>query len=121
MILPPVFPYLEATCSLSRAIRRRYDRRMRGDMGMRARILVSCLTAAALASCSPSASSASGKLSVLTTVSPITDIVRHVAGGDADVTGVIPEGVDSHTFEPTPDTARQMADADVILVNGLHL
>ena len=35
--------------------------------------------------------------------------------------GLIPEGVDSHTFEPTPDTARTLAEADLIFLNGLDL
>jgi ABC-type Zn uptake system ZnuABC Zn-binding protein ZnuA len=34
---------------------------------------------------------------------------------------LIPEGVDSHTFEPTVDTARLLSDADVIFLNGLDL
>ncbi len=37
------------------------------------------------------------------------------------MTGIIPEGVDSHTFEPVPPNARLSSDADVIIVNGLHL
>lgn len=80
-----------------------------------------CAASFTLAGCSPSNGAPDGKLSVLTTVSPITDIARHVAGEWATVTGVIPEGVDSHTFEPTPATARAIAGADLILVNGLHL
>lgn len=60
-------------------------------------------------------------LQVVTTVSPITDIARNVAGGGAEVAGIVPEGVDSHTFEPTADTARLIADADLIFVNGLEL
>ena len=62
-----------------------------------------------------------GKFLLVTTVSPIADIARHVAGSTADVEGIIPEGVDSHTFEPTPSTARLLAQADLIIVNGLHL
>src|SRR6266496_1987514 len=62
-----------------------------------------------------------GKTLVVTTVAPLTDIARNVAGRAADVEGVIPEGADSHTFEPTPSTARMLADADLILVNGLDL
>jgi ABC-type Zn uptake system ZnuABC Zn-binding protein ZnuA len=34
---------------------------------------------------------------------------------------MIPEGVDSHTFEPTPDTAKTLSNADVIFLNGLDL
>jgi ABC-type Zn uptake system ZnuABC Zn-binding protein ZnuA len=93
---------------------------MKGDMGRRAWVLVLLMAIGALAGCSSEASS-SDKLRVLTTVSPITDIVGEVAGDEAEVTGVIPEGVDSHTFEPTPDTARAIASADAIFVNGLHL
>jgi len=78
---------------------------------------------ALIASACSSAGGASGtgKFLVLTTVSPITDIARNVAGGAADVQGIIPEGVDSHTFEPNPESARLLSTADLILLNGLHL
>jgi ABC-type Zn uptake system ZnuABC Zn-binding protein ZnuA len=80
------------------------------------------LTVVALACAGCSASSAAdGRLQVVTSVAPITDIVKNVAGSAADVTGLIPEGVDSHTFEPTSETARTLSDADVIFLNGLHL
>src|SRR6185312_2623334 len=70
---------------------------------------------------SSSAGGDDGKLQVVASVAPIVDIVKNVAGDAADVTGLIPEGVDSHTFEPTPDTARSISDADVIFLNGLDL
>jgi ABC-type Zn uptake system ZnuABC Zn-binding protein ZnuA len=73
------------------------------------------------AACSSSPVGQPGKLLVVTTVSPITDIAQNVAGQAATVRGVIPEGVDSHTFEPTPETARLVSEADVIFINGLHL
>ena len=94
---------------------------MHGDMGRRALVLVLLLGSTAVAGCSTGGAGGEESLQVVTTVSPITDIVRRVAGTDAEVTGVIPEGVDSHTFEPTPETARAIATADVIFVNGLHL
>ncbi|HJT38375.1 MAG TPA: metal ABC transporter substrate-binding protein [Actinomycetota bacterium] len=58
---------------------------------------------------------------VVASVSPITDIVRNIVGNVVHVDGLIPEGVDSHTFEPTPDTARLLSRADVIFLNGLDL
>ncbi len=61
------------------------------------------------------------RLQVDTTVAPITSIVANVAGDRADVHGVIPEGSDSHTFEPKPSVAVLFAKADVVFVNGLHL
>lgn len=58
---------------------------------------------------------------VITTVAPITNIVENVAGQRAAVVGIIPEGRDSHTYEPPPEVARELASADVIFVNGLNL
>ncbi len=62
-----------------------------------------------------------GKLNVVTTVAPITSIVANIAGDRALITGVVPEGTNSHTFEPPPQVARVMEDADVVFVNGLQL
>ncbi len=73
------------------------------------------------AACSSAGGAGGGKLQVVASVAPITDIVKNVAGDVADVQGLIPEGTDSHTFEPTPETARLIADADVIFLNGLDL
>jgi ABC-type Zn uptake system ZnuABC Zn-binding protein ZnuA len=61
------------------------------------------------------------KLVVVTTVSPITSIVASVAGDFADVRGLIPEGADSHTFEPPPSAAATLSEADIVFVNGLKL
>ena len=61
------------------------------------------------------------KLNVVTTVSPLTSIVSSVAGDLAEVRGLVPEGTNSHTFEPPPSAARILARADVIFVNGLKL
>jgi ABC-type Zn uptake system ZnuABC Zn-binding protein ZnuA len=87
------------------------------------RAFVGLVTVAVLATACSTAGggSGSGKLLVATSVAPITDIVKNVAGNAADVQGMIPEGVDSHTFEPTPDTAKLLSTADVIILNGLDL
>jgi ABC-type Zn uptake system ZnuABC Zn-binding protein ZnuA len=62
-----------------------------------------------------------GRLRAVTTVAPLTNIVANVAGDLVDVTGLVPEGADSHTFEPPPSVARALAAADVVFVNGLGL
>jgi ABC-type Zn uptake system ZnuABC Zn-binding protein ZnuA len=62
-----------------------------------------------------------GRLAVATTVSPITNIVQNVGGDRVEVSGIVPEGTNSHTFEPAPSDARVMADADIVFINGLHL
>jgi manganese/iron transport system substrate-binding protein len=80
------------------------------------------LTTGACGSASTKGSAADdGRLKIVTTVSPITSIASAVVGGLADVRGVIPEGADSHTFEPPPSTAKLLSQADVVFVNGLKL
>jgi len=61
------------------------------------------------------------RLSVVTTVSPITSIVENIGGPRIRLEGVVPEGVNSHTFEATPSMAKLMAQADLIIINGLFL
>ena len=61
------------------------------------------------------------RLKVVTTVSPITSIVENIGGSRIRLEGVVPEGVNSHTFEPTPSMAKLMAGADLIIINGLFL
>lgn len=67
------------------------------------------------------APTSSQKLNVVSTVSPITNIIYNIGGDRIALTGIIPEGTDSHTFEPAPSDARLLARADVIFVNGLKL
>lgn len=62
-----------------------------------------------------------GKLRVATTVAPITSIVANVGGDRVAVTGIVPEGTNSHTFEPRPSDAKALTDAQLIIINGLQL
>jgi len=59
---------------------------------------------------------------VATTVAPITSIVANVAAGtDTVITGIVPEGTNSHTYEPPPSVAATLEDADIVFINGLVL
>ncbi len=66
-------------------------------------------------------SSSNGKLSVVATVSPITNIIHNIGGDKINLIGIVPEGTNSHTFEPAPSDAKHLAQADVIFINGLNL
>lgn len=61
------------------------------------------------------------RLRIVTTVAPITSIVANIAGDLAVINGVVPEGTNSHTFDPPPSTAKVISKADVIFINGLKL
>ena len=96
---------------------------------MTRRLATSLAAAAALAltvtacsgSDSGSESSADGRLVVATTVSPLTNIVSIVGGDAVEVEGIVPEGTNSHTFEPEPSVAELVSRADIVFVNGLKL
>jgi ABC-type Zn uptake system ZnuABC Zn-binding protein ZnuA len=62
-----------------------------------------------------------GTLAVVTTVSPITSIVENIGGVRIRLEGIVPEGVNSHTFDPAPSVAKLLSDADLIVMNGLLL
>jgi ABC-type Zn uptake system ZnuABC Zn-binding protein ZnuA len=61
------------------------------------------------------------KINVVTTVAPITSVAENVAGDQVRLTGIIPEGVNSHTFEPVPSDVKMLAEANLLIVNGLEL
>ena len=70
----------------------------------------------------PSGAPASArKLRVVTSVAPLTNIVLNVGGDRITLEGIIPDGVDSHTFEPSPQNAITLSKADVFIMNGAHL
>jgi ABC-type Zn uptake system ZnuABC Zn-binding protein ZnuA len=61
-------------------------------------------------------------LRVVTTVAPITSLVAQVAGDvGTQIVGLVPEGTNSHTFEPPPSAAAVLEQADVVFMNGLVL
>ncbi len=62
-----------------------------------------------------------GRIKVVSTVSPLTNIIYNIGGDKIDLRGIIPEGVNSHTFEPAPSDAIKLSEADLIFINGLNL
>jgi ABC-type Zn uptake system ZnuABC Zn-binding protein ZnuA len=88
---------------------------------MRKLFIMLALVGEAAACSSDASGSSSGLLNVVTTVSPITNIVQNVGGDKVEITGIVPEGTNSHTFEPAPSDAQAFAEADIVFINGLHL
>ena len=59
-----------------------------------------------------------GKLNVVTTLFPYYDFTRQIAGDHIELTMVVPAGMDSHSFEPTPADMITIQNADVLICNG---
>lgn len=81
------------------------------------------LPVCALAACTGAGTEAprQGPLQILTTTGIVGDLARHVAGEHATVGSLMSTGVDPHLYKASESDVRRMAEADLILYNGLHL
>jgi ABC-type Zn uptake system ZnuABC Zn-binding protein ZnuA len=82
---------------------------------------VATVAVSVFAGCGDDAATSDGRLQVATTVAPITSIVANIGGDRVKITGIVPEGTNSHTFEPKPSDAELLSRADVMFINGLKL
>jgi zinc/manganese transport system substrate-binding protein/manganese/iron transport system substrate-binding protein len=69
----------------------------------------------------PSITPAPGAVRVVTTTTVFADVVRNVGGSQTDVRSIIPPGVGPEDYEPKPDDAKSLADAQLIVSNGVGL
>ncbi len=83
------------------------------------------LAAGLVAACQGPAATAtspgSGGLKVVTTTTVFADIVRTIGGGRVTVSSIIPAGVGPEDYEPKPDDAKLLNDAQLIVSNGVGL
>ena len=61
------------------------------------------------------------KLRIVATFYPLYDFALNVAGDHANVTVLVPETLDIHEFDPTPGDVLRVAEADVLVYNGVGL
>lgn len=105
-----------------------YDRKTgKESMGRTGKILALAAAAAlALAGCgqgSDSREPGNGNrgerpLKVAATLFPYYDFARQIGGDVIDLELIVPAGMDSHSFEPTPADMRKFEEADVVILNG---
>lgn len=58
------------------------------------------------------------RLRVATTLFPYYDFVRQIGGDQVQLKLIIPAGMDSHSFEPTPADMIEIQKSDLFLYNG---
>jgi ABC-type Zn uptake system ZnuABC Zn-binding protein ZnuA len=73
-----------------------------------------------LAACS-APSSPGGRVSVVATTTVLAGLAAQVVGPDATVDALAPAGASIEDFAPKPEDAKRIANARVVLVNGLAL
>lgn len=57
-------------------------------------------------------------LTVYTTVYPLEDFAQKIGGDYVQAKSIYPPGVEAHTFEPTTQTMKELADADAFIYIG---
>lgn len=61
------------------------------------------------------------ELQLSTTIFPVADIAKNIAGDKAEVNYLLPAGVSEHTYEPTINDKQKLADADLLFIIGAEL
>ncbi len=84
------------------------------------RALVCCL-AALIALASPASAIAAEKLKAVASFSILADLVKQVGGDHVDVTALVGPDGDAHVFQPSPLDVKAVADANIVVINGLGL
>jgi ABC-type Zn uptake system ZnuABC Zn-binding protein ZnuA len=64
---------------------------------------------------------AADAIDVVATTTVLGDIVRQIGGSHVDVASLVPPGGEVHTFDPTPTDLTRVAEAELIVMNGLGL
>lgn len=65
--------------------------------------------------------SAAEPLRVVASFTVLADIAAQVGGGEVAVSSLVPAGGEPHEWQPRPSDVRRIAEADLVVVNGLGL
>lgn len=85
------------------------------------RILLALPVLLLATACSSGGDSDGSKLAVVASTTQIGDFARQVGGDDIDLTVILRPNQDAHDFDPQPSQIRAIADADIVLRNGIGL
>lgn len=88
--------------------------------------IIAAIPVLVLASCSSDSAQVSDTSEVeetkevVVTYSVLGSVVSELVGDNADVTVVIPDGIDPHNFEPSAKDIEAINNATLVVANGLH-
>lgn len=61
------------------------------------------------------------KLSVVSTTTMLTDLVKTIGGDKVETEGLMGSGVDPHLYNASAGDVKKMQNADIVVYNGIHL
>ena len=77
------------------------------------------LTFAVLMFVAPAAVQAQDRLKVIATFSILGDVVKNIGGDRIDMNMLVGPNADAHVYSPSPADAKKLADAKLVVINGL--
>ncbi len=90
-------------------------------MPSRRSLLTSVTGVIALSLCLPAFAQSDRPIPVVATFSVLGDMVERIGGKHVTVTTLVGPDGDTHVYRPTPDDARAISEARILVVNGLQL
>ena len=84
-------------------------------------ILAGCSSSNTSSDNSTSTENDPNKITIVATLFPQYDFARQIAGDKANIELILPPGVESHTFDPSPSDIITIHNADVFLYTGSNM
>jgi len=89
-------------------------------MTTRRTLLQSATAIVALSMTGPAIAQSNEPIPVVATFSILGDMVKRIGGDHVDVTTLVGPNGDAHVYQPNPQSARAVSEADILVVNGLQ-
>ena len=93
---------------------------MRSRLVLVALVITTVLGVLAVTSCKEK-EKPSGKIKIVSTIGMINDIAQNIGKTHVEAISLMGAGVDPHLYKASEGDTRRLANADLILYNGLHL
>ncbi len=90
------------------------------DTMLRTRLALCIVVACVAALLAPPTRAQTAPPRIVATFSILADMARELAPAGTVVTSLVGPNADAHVFEPTPADGRHLAQADLVVVNGLN-
>lgn len=81
-------------------------------------LLILSILMLAVSGCTAGTKASDDKLKIVATMFPQYDFCRQLCGDRAEITLLLPPGVESHSYDPTPADIMKIIDCDIFIYTG---